>query len=258
MAFTLVSILIAVGLFGGMLLMQLVGRRLGERERRIDPDGKHDGAMAAEAAVVGLLGLLVAFTFSGAGSRFDSRRNLIVDETNAIGTAWLRLDLLPADRQQPVRDLFRKYVDARLAAYQAVPDMDAVATAAAKAEALQREIWSASVTYARETNSTPAFTLLLPALNQMIDIATTRTAATMMHPPLAVYAILGVLALVAAVFAGYGMAGRRVVSYIHRFGYAVVITVAVYLIIDFEFPRLGFIRVDAHDQLLVDLRRSMN
>src|SRR6476619_7702598 len=114
MAFTLVSILIAVGLFGGMLLMQVVGRRLGERERRIDPDGKHDGAMAAEAAVVGLLGLLVAFTFSGAGSRFDSRRNLIVDEANAIGTAWLRIDLLPPDRQQPVRDLFRKYVDARL------------------------------------------------------------------------------------------------------------------------------------------------
>ena len=123
MAFTLVAILIAVGLFGGMLVMQVVGRRLGEHERRLDPDGKHDGATAAEAAVVGLLGLLVAFTFSGAGSRFDSRRNLIVDETNAIGTAYLRIDLLPADRQPQLRDLFRKYVDARIAAYRAVPDM---------------------------------------------------------------------------------------------------------------------------------------
>jgi hypothetical protein len=258
MAFTLIAILIAVGLFGGMLVMQVVGRRLGEHERRLDPDTKHDGTTAAEAAVVGLLGLLVAFTFSGAGSRFDSRRNLIVDETNAIGKAYLRVDLLPADRQPQVRDLFRKYVDTRLAIYEGVPDMDAVTAASARADGLQREIWSASVEAARETGSTPAFTLLLPAVNEMIDITTTRTAAARMHPPAAVYVILAVLALVAAVFAGYGMAGRRVVSWIHRFGFALVITVAVYLIIDFEFPRLGLIRVDAHDQLLVDLRRSMN
>jgi hypothetical protein len=116
----------------------------------------------------------------------------------------------------------------------------------------------ASLEGARATGSTPAFTLLLPALNDMIDITTTRTAASRMHPPAAVYVILAVLALVAAVFAGYGMAGRRVVSWIHRFGFALVITVAVYLIIDFEFPRLGLIQVDAHDQLLVALRRSMN
>ena len=258
MAFTLVAVLIAVGLFGGMLAMQVVGRHLGERERRLDPDTKHDGTMAAEAAVVGLLGLLVAFTFSGAGSRFDSRRHLIVDETNAIGTAYLRVDLLPLDRQPQLRELFRKYVDARLATYRAVPEMDSVAAAAAKADGLQRQIWAASVQGARETGTTPAFTLLLPALNEMINITQTRNAATRMHPPLAVYIILAVLALVAAVFAGYGMAGRRVVSWIHRFGFAVVITVALYLIIDFEFPRLGLIRVDAHDQLLVDLRRSMN
>jgi len=258
MAFTLVAILIAVGLFGGMLVMQVVGRRLGEHERRLDPDGKHDGATAAEAAVVGLLGLLVAFTFSGAGSRFDSRRNLIVDETNAIGTAYLRIDLLPVDRQPQLRDLFRKYVDARIAAYRAVPDMDAVAAALAKGEGLQREIWSASVAGARETGSTPAFTLLLPSLNEMIDITTTRTAAARMHPPAVVYIILALLALVAAIFAGYGMAGRRVVSWIHRFGFALVITFAVYLIINFEFPRLGLMRVEAYDQLLVNLRRSMN
>lgn len=258
MTFTLVVILIVVGLFGGMLAMQVVGRRLGEYERRLDPESKHDGTTAAEAAVVALLGLLIAFTFSGAGSRFDTRRDLIVQETNAIGTAWLRIDLLPADRQQQVRDLFRKYVDARLDTYRAVPDMKAVAAAMARADALQREIWSSSVAGARETGSTPAYTLLLPALNEMIDITTTRTAATRMHPPLAVYTILAVLALVASVFAGYGMSGRRVVSWIHRFGFAVVITVAVYLIVDFEFPRLGLIRVNSMDQLMVDLRQSMN
>ena len=258
MAFTLIAILIAVGLFGAMLAMQVVGRRIGEREQRLDPGSKRDGTSAAEAAVVALLGLLLAFTFSGAGDRFDARRNLIADETNAIGTAWLRTDLLPADRQPEVRDLFRKYVDARIAIVRAVPDMDEVAAASARADALQRQIWSASVAGAHETGNTPAFTLLLPALNEMIDITTTRMAAARMHPPFAVYVMLGVLALVAAVFAGYGMAGRQVVGWIHRYGFAAVITIAVYLIINFEFPRLGLIRVRGYDQLLVDLRRSMN
>jgi len=258
MSFALVGILIVVGLFGGMLLMQTVGQRLGDEERRLDPDGKHDKAMPAEAAVVGLLGLLVAFTFSGAGTRFDARRNMIVDEANAIGTAWLRIDLLPVDRQPEVRDLFRKYLDARLDTYNAVPDMKAVAAADARANGLQRQIWSTSVEGARQTGQTPAYTLLLPALNQMIEITTARTMARRMHPPIAVYIILVLVALVASVFAGYGMSGRRVVSSIHRFGFAIVMTIAFYLIVDFEFPRLGLIRVDSHDQLLIDLRRSMN
>lgn len=258
MPFTVVIVLIVVVLFGGMLAMQVVGKRLGERDRRLDPDSKHDGTTAAEAAVVGLLGLLVAFTFSGAGGRFDSRRNLVVDETNAIGTAWLRVDLLPADRQTQVRDLFRKYLDARIEVYSAVPDMDAVARALARADSLQRQIWSASVEGARETGTTPAYTLLLPALNEMIDITTTRTAASRMHPPVVVYVILVILALVASVFAGYGMAGRRAVSWIHRFGFVLVFTVALYLILDFEFPRLGLIRVISHDQFMADLRKSMN
>ena len=258
MPFTLIAILIVVGLLGGMLAMQAVGQRLGEEERRLDPDGKRDGANAAEAAVITLVGLLLAFTFSGAGSRFDARRNLIVDEANAIGTAWLRIDLLPADRQQRVRELFRQYVDARIETYRAVPDMKAVAAALARGEGLQRQIWSMSLEAARETGQTPPYTLLLPSLNEMFDITTTRTAASRMHPPVAIYILLAVLALVASVFAGYGMSGRRVVSWIHRFGFALVITVAVYLIVDFEFPRVGLIRVSSMDQLMVDLRRSMD
>lgn len=256
--FALVTLLIVVGLFGGMLAMQAVGRRLGARARAADPAGKDPHGGPAEAAVVALLGLLLGFTFSGAGSRFDARRHLVVQETNAIGTAWLRVDLLPDTRQQAVRDLFRNYVDARVETYRAVPDMKAVAAAASRAQLLQREIWSASVAGARETGNTPAFTLLLPAVNSMIEITTTRTAATQIHPPAAIFIMFGIIALVAAMFAGYGMSDRKVASRVHRYGFAAVVTIAVYVIVDFEFPRLGLIRVTSMDQLMVDLRRSMN
>jgi FtsH-binding integral membrane protein len=251
------TLLIVVVLFGGMLFMQAVGRRLGERDRQREPEGKLSGG-AAEAAVVTLLGLLLGFTFSGAGARFDVRRNLVVQETNAIGTAWLRIDLLPEARQQQVKELFRKYVDARIETYRAVPDMKAVAAATAQAKSLQQQIWSTSVAGAVETRNTPAFTLLLPALNSMIEITTTRTAAIQIHPPLAIYIMFGMIALVAAMFAGYGASDRKTSNRVHRFGFAAVVTIAVYIIVDFDYPRLGLIRVTSMDQMMVDLRQSMN
>src|SRR4249919_3373788 len=103
----------AGGLFFGMLICSEIGRRIGISRSTREPDGLPKGAGAAEAAVFALLGLLIAFTFSGAASRFEDRRHLITAEANAIGTAYLRLDLLPADAQPEIRELFRRYIDVR-------------------------------------------------------------------------------------------------------------------------------------------------
>ena len=104
-----------------------------------------------EGAVLGLMGLLIAFTFSGAGSRFDAKRQLIVEETNIIGTAYLRLALLPAAVQPTLRERFRQYLDARLAFYQNL-GKDAAGAHAAKApaDALQVEIWTRAIDATRQ------------------------------------------------------------------------------------------------------------
>ncbi len=87
--------LFTFGLFLGMLLFLEIGRRIGIRRLKEDSGAVGEGAGAVDGAVFALLGLLIAFTFSGASSRFDTRRQLVVEETNNIGTAYLRLDLLP-------------------------------------------------------------------------------------------------------------------------------------------------------------------
>ena len=117
--------LLTVALFVGMVLLLEIGRRIGVRRIADDPEGAQVGIGAVNGAVFALLGLLIAFTFSGAATRFDERRNLIVQETNDIGTAYLRLDLLPPIAQPALRDLFRKYLDARLEIYRKLPDMAA-------------------------------------------------------------------------------------------------------------------------------------
>jgi hypothetical protein len=258
MDYELSALSITFGLFVGMLTLLEIGRRVGNRRLQNDAEGARAGTGTVEGAVFALLGLLIAFTFSGAASRFDERRNLIVEETNDIGTAYLRLDLLPTSAQPALRDLFRRYVDSRLETYRKMPDLEAVKAELARSIVLQGEIWTQAVAAGRLENAPPPATmLLLPALNQMIDITTTRTMTTQMHPPKVIFAMLFGLALVGALLAGYGMAGGKSRNWLHMIGFAAVMAVVVYVILDIEFPRLGLIRVDAFDQALVDLRASM-
>jgi len=251
-------LLFALGLFLGMLVLLEVGRRIGARRLAEDPKGAEAGVGSVEGAVFALLGLLIAFTFSGATSRFDARRQLIIEETNDIGTAYLRLDLLPADAQPALREKFRAYLDTRLEVYRKIPDMAAAKVEIMKANQLQMEIWRQSVAASRAPGtSVAAPLLLLPALNAMIDITTTRTMAGQIHPPMVIFALLFGLALASSLLVGYGMAMSKARNWLHILSLAFVMVVSVYVILDIEYPRLGFIRVDSFDQALVELRESM-
>ena len=118
----------------------------------------------------------------------------MTQEANAIGTAWLRIDLVPAEAQAKLRDLFRRYLDSRLATYRNVEHLDMAMAEFARSATLQQDIWTAAVAACRDPGAAPgASMLLLPALNEMIDITTTRLMATRMHPPGIIFAMLVVL-----------------------------------------------------------------
>jgi hypothetical protein len=252
------SSLFAFALCIGMLAMLEIGRRIGASQLAKNPESARTGTGTIEAAVFALLGLLIAFTFSGAVSRFDDRRHLIVEEANAIGTAYLRLDLLPEDEQPPLRESFRKYLDSRLQAYRKLRNTQAAKAEFSNSIKLQGEIWTLAVAASQaEGAASSAPMLLLPALNQMIDITTTRAMALQLHPPLIIFGMLFLVALASALLAGYGMAGGETRRWLHIIGFAVVIGLTVYVILDIEFPRFGLIRIDAFDQALVDLLNSM-
>jgi hypothetical protein len=248
----------ALGLLVSMLVLMEVGRRIGRRRMAMDPEGGSAGAGAVSGAVFALLGLLVAFTFSGATARFDTRRQLVVEEANDIGTAWLRLDLLPEASQPALRDLFRAYVDSRLETYRLIPDMAAVEAELRRSATMQADIWSRAVAGCAARGDPATTSLVLPSLNAMFDITTTRTFAARLHPPGVVFALLFALALACALLAGFGMAGSAHPEWLHMVAFAAVLALCVYVILDFEYPRIGLIRVDAFDQVLLDVRRSMS
>jgi hypothetical protein len=255
MAFTLVAAAVALLLLAGMLASLWGGRRLALRGPA--PTAGSGDSSTLDAAVFGLFGLLLAFTFSGASARFEARRALVVQEANAIGTAWLRLDLLPAAAQQELRPLFRRYVEARLSATSRPPGGAEARAELARGAALQAEIWARATAAARADGNPGVISLTAQALNEMIDLTTTRAAAAEQHPPAVVFLLLFAFGLAASFVAGHASARHERLDWAHALVFAGAIAAAVYVILDLEYPRLGLIRVDAIDQLLVDLLEGM-
>jgi len=241
----------------GIIVLLEVGRRIGARRLAEEGETAAKGFGAIESAVFALLGLILAFSFSGALARFDARRHLVVAEANDIGTAFLRIDLLPTDAQAPMRDLFRRYLDSRIETYRKLPDTEAAQTELARSLKLQSEIWSLAVSSSQKSTTPQAMMVLLPALNAMIDITTTRTEAAILHSPPIIWVMLGTLTFACALFAGYDMAGRKHLNLLHSAAFAVVLAVTVYVIIDLEYPRIGLIQMSDSDRVLLQLRESM-
>jgi hypothetical protein len=250
--------LVVLILFVGMLLFLEAGRRLGVRRRRRDPESSASGLGVVEGAIFALLGLMIAFTFSAAASRFDARRALVIEEANAVGTAWLRLDVLPAPAQPGLRDLFRRYVDTRIEVYRKLPDVPAARAELRRSNALQGEIWARAVAACREAPSPAVCSLVLPALNEMIDITTTRTWAALTHTPGVIFAMLAVFGLAGALLAGFAMSGANRRSRIHELSFVFLLAATFYVIVDLEYPRVGLIRLNDFDEVLLELRRSMD
>lgn len=252
-----VSCELALGLFVAMLLCLEAGYRVGRRRHERTPDSSAAGTGAMEAAVFGLLGLMLAFSFAGAAERFNHRRHLIVEEANAIGTAYLRLDLLPPEEQSALRALFPGYVEARLQVYANLADVEATTHAVLNANRLQQEMWDKAVTASRSAPGNAATLLLLPALNAMFDITTDRTVAFQAHAPNLIVGLLLCLALLSALLAGDMMALRRSRNVFHLLLFALGISLTVYAILDLEYPRFGLIRLDWTDEVLRQLKATM-
>jgi len=244
-------------LFVGVLICIEVGRRIGKRRQEQGQDPSKAGTGAVDAAIFGLLGLLIAFTFSGAASRFDSRRMQIVSEANAIGTAYLRVDLLPAESQPEIRNVFRSYTDARLDVYRAIPDLEKAHAHLARAGVEQEKLWKLGVAACAKAPSPAVTSLVVPALNEMFDVANMRTAAADLHVPWIVMVMLFVIAMGCALLAGFDMSAANGRSLMHYLGFAVLIAFAVFVILDMEYPRLGLIRLDSFDRYMEEARAAM-
>jgi hypothetical protein len=250
------AIIISVCLFFGMVGCLELGFRIG-RYVSGKTETAHEGTSTIQAAVFALLGLLLGFTFANGISHLDQRRVLIIQEANAISSAYLRLDLLPANQQPEMRQLFRQYLDTRLKVYEKLPDLMAAGEGLERAADLQRQIWSHAMVASREDSTQNVARLLLPALNDMIDVTTSRTIALHTHLPPLIFGLSISVALLSGLLAGYDMAKRKSRNWFHGLLYAMVISITIFTVLDLDYPRFGLIRLTAADNALIELRDSI-
>jgi hypothetical protein len=231
----------AVALFASLFLSFEIGFRFGKRASR-RADARAVGQVGAiQGATLGLLGLLLGFSFAAAGSRFLERQDLIVEEANAIGTAWLRADLLDEPHRSDLRAALKLYNEQRLEMSKGLrtglgPE------AAAEVERLQARIWAAA---SAGVAAKPAVMIgVLPPVNEVIDLHATRVAASHKHLPVLVMGLLIACSMLAVTDIGYGCgtSGKRHASM--TVPLAVVIGTALWITIDLDQPRAGLIQLN--------------
>jgi hypothetical protein len=252
-------LIFSLALFVGMMILLIVGRYLGIRRHLEKSAGERESLGTIEGALFGVFALLMAFTFAGAAERFGEKRTLIAKEVGSVEAAYLRLQLVPENERVALQELFRRYVDSRLETYRRLPDMQAATAEIAGSKELQRAIWAKAVAAARLPNADPhAGEVLLPAINDMIYIATIRTMALQAHPPRIIFELLFALGLICSLLAGYHMASGRRWNWLHIFSFTVITVIVVYVILDIEYPRGGLIQLQNADQMLIKVREDMN
>ena len=212
MTFSLFSLAVAVAFLASSLVLLNVGRSLGLRYLAKAGVGGMSGLPTIEGAIFALIGLLLAFTFSGALQRFDERRQLIVQEANALRTAYDRLALLEADAPG-LQAALKEYTNARIGLY-TMPEGFSLwqreemwsPEQQAKVEQAKSKLWDATIAACPQSGYRVACSLVLPTLSNAFEVARLRAAADERHPPQIIYIMLFGLGLGGSLLAGFGMA----------------------------------------------------
>jgi hypothetical protein len=218
-----------------------IGARFRSR-RPTGEEGKDDDFSFVLGGTLTLLGLLIGFTFSMAVGRYDLRKNLEEQEANAIGTEYLRADLLPDADAARVRGLLRGYLDQR-ALFYTTRDARQLRSVEEQTARLQLELWSAVARHA-SAQPTPVATLVVAGMNDVLNSQGYTQAAWWNRIPVAAWVLLTAIAIFCNALIGYGAHGRKASLFLVL---PIALSITLFLIADIESPRGGVIRVHPHN-----------
>lgn len=234
------------------------GFRLGRRH-----SGRASAALDAhlgnlQSALLGLLALLLGFTFAMAVGRFDTRKELVLAEANAIGTAALRADFLPAPDRDEARALLRAYATSRLDFFKAGVNANALEQSYQEAATLQAGLWSIAVERAQAEPGSLPNSQFAAALNELIDLSEMRRAALENHVPELVVTLLIIVTLVAFALIAYSLALNDPRRHAATYVFALMIAFVLTAVLDLDRPRRGWVQVSqaSMERVLQDLSPS--
>ncbi|MCX6346297.1 MAG: hypothetical protein NT018_14695 [Armatimonadetes bacterium] len=207
-----------------------------------------------QASVFGLLALMLGFTFSAAFSRYDSRRVLVIDEANALGTTFLRAQTLPEPYRTQLSHRLRQYINFRSQIGTVIDNPTELNKMMKKTQTLQQEMWGEASSAARRL-PTPVTALFLASLNQSIDLYSTRVAMFRARVPNTILWILAAISIAALVVVGYGFGIVGQQSWFIIILVSFLVSAVIVMIVDLDRPETGPVRIS--QQSMLDLRNSL-
>jgi hypothetical protein len=233
------ELLVALALIAGVIATHEIGFWLGSWTRSKDEPFDRQVALV-RTSTAALVAFLIGFAFSGAASRFIDRADLIVKEANALGTAYLRADTIAEPQRGELKAALKEYTADRVTLL-SQEGRDQIEPLLAKVSGLHERMWKSAIKATQD--NAPLMAVVLPPINEVIDLHSMHLAMARRHLPIPIMAVLlGTAAIgVGMIGFGNGRIGRRF-SVLDSV-YGVVLAVALWMIIDLDYPGIGIIRV---------------
>lgn len=251
------SRVLAALLFIGIIIFYFIGLKISLYQKKKNPAYESVGFGAFEGALLGLLSLLLAFTFNKASSYYDTRRELLIHETNCIGTALLRSDLYSDSVRQLFRNDFKQYITERIHYYEAGAYKKEIQAALQKANIISKRIWNRAAIISQESGVVTKSQQMIPAVNDMIDAVSSREEARNAHVPESILWLLFILCITGSFIVGYASKSKKA-DWIILFSYSLMTVMTVYLILDLDQPRHGIINTSSTHQNMYNLLNSFS
>ena len=248
--------IVFVGIFFIMIFVfNWLGYRWRKRISQLHPD-KEIALGAAEGSLFGMMALLLAFSFGIVATKFESRRQLIIDEANFINAAILRCSLYPDTIKQSLLPDFKHYLESRIAYHDIGdhPSEDKIKTILNDANQHFNSIWSKTKLLTKDKENPSLAEQMIPALINMKNIAATREAARNSSFPLLITLVLLFLVFVSSFLMGYGIKPSQR-NPIISLAFSLMTSATLFLVMELARPRQGYINLDKAEQNMVDLRK---
>jgi len=230
---------IVVILFFLMLIAIWFGYKTGLKKTKTDNKNAE-----ISSSLLGLLALILGFTFAMAGSRYDSRKDNLIEEANCIGTAFLRSDVYPDSLKNEFKKDFEAYIKSRRGYYLLDNDEAKLMVSLRESAAISNQLWSRATFYAKDKDYFIQSNMMLPALNAMFDSASKSNMVLNSNVPETIVYLLLAFSVVISFFIGYNSGLEKKINTKFMLGFCFLICIVIFITLDLDRPRRGLIKLD--------------
>lgn len=243
---------IVIFLFFAMLLAINLGYRVGVKKTKTDSD--NSGILSS---LLGLLALILAFTFGMSGSRYENRKASLIDEANCIGTAILRADTYPDSLKSAFKKDFATYLNSRMAYFESDRNDEKINEVMEQSGKVSEALWNRATLYSKDKDLFLPSNMMVPALNDMFDAATKANAAYNSNVPEPIVYLLLFFSIIISFYIGYSSGFKKKIDRFYILGFCLLTSVVIYITLDLDRPRRGSINTQNEMFLFNDLRSSL-